>query len=170
MPSERKLEALASAVAIAPAEPLAPESLRLAAALWAELGRLYPEMTAPPFPPRDIVGERAVFMLASLGGKAVGCGAVRPLPDDASGEIAEIKRMYVAPEVRGRGIARAILRELEDWAREHGYRFVQLETALRQPDAIHLYESADYRPIPKYGPHTDDPLAICLGKPLPPTR
>ncbi|MEO6872906.1 MAG: GNAT family N-acetyltransferase, partial [Chthoniobacterales bacterium] len=74
-------------IEIAPADPLAPESLRLAAALWAELSTIYPEQTAPPFPPRDIVGERALFLVASLGGKAVGCGAVRPLPDAVAAAV-----------------------------------------------------------------------------------
>jgi hypothetical protein len=75
---------------LAPADPLAPESLRLAAALWAELSAIYPEQSAPPFPPRDIVGDRAVLLLASLGGVAIGCGAVRPLPGDppANGPVA----------------------------------------------------------------------------------
>lgn len=144
---------------------MAPESLQLAAALWAELSTLYSEMTAPAFPPRDIVGERAVFMLASLGGKPVGCGAVRPLPGGTP-DVAEIKRMYVAPEARRAGVAAAILRALEEWARVHGYRVARLETGLRQPGAIRLYEIAGYFRIPPYGQHADDPLAVCFEKPL----
>jgi putative acetyltransferase len=155
----------AADLGIKPADPFAPESLRLAAALWAELSRLYPEMTAPPFPPRDIVGARAVFMVASLGGKPVGCGAVRPLPEGAP-EIAEIKRMYVAPEARRSGVARSILGRLEDWARTRGYRLARLETGLRQPGAIHLYETAGYFRIPAYGQHAADPLAACFEKTL----
>lgn len=152
-----------AAFEIAPADPFAPESLRLAAALWAELSTIYPEMTAPPFPPRDIVGERAVFMVASLGGAAIGCGALKPFPDGPP-EIAEVKRMYVAPEERGRGVARAVLQRLEDWACEHGYRTARLETGARQPDAIHIYKTAGYSPIPSYGHHADDPLAACFAK------
>ncbi len=102
-------------VSIRPADPFAPESLRLIEQLWSELGALYPEVSGPPFPPRDIFGERAVFVVASLGGVAVGCGAVRPLPD-GDPAIAEIKRMYVAPHARGRGVARAILAKLEELA------------------------------------------------------
>ncbi len=157
---------------LAPADPLAPESLRLAAALWAELSAIYPEQTAPPFPPRDIVGDRAVLLLASLGGVAIGCGAVRPLPGDppANGPealvTAEIKRLYVAPEARGRGIAAAILDQLESWARTHGYERVQLETGGRQPAAIHLYEESGYARIPCYAHHAADPLAVCFAKSL----
>jgi hypothetical protein len=54
------------------ADPFAPESLRLIGALWSELGALSPEMEAPLFPPRDIFGARAFFVLASLGGEAIG--------------------------------------------------------------------------------------------------
>ncbi|HEY1771065.1 MAG TPA: GNAT family N-acetyltransferase [Chthoniobacterales bacterium] len=155
----------AAVLSLEPADPFAPESLRLAAALWAELSALYPEQTEPPFPPRDIVGERAVFMLASLGGKALGCGAVRPFPDGAPG-IAELKRMYVAPGARRGGVAGALVTALEDWARARGYRAMRLETGRRQPAAIHLYERAGYFSIPPYAQHIDDPLAVCFEKSL----
>jgi putative acetyltransferase len=150
---------------ITAAAPLAPESLRLAAALWAELSTIYPEMTAPPFPPRDIVGERAIFLVASLGDGPIGCGALKPFPEGPA-EIAEVKRMYVAPAARGRGVARAVLQRLEDWARAHGYRVARLETGARQPGAIHLYETAGYLPIQAYGQHAEDPLARCFEKAL----
>ncbi len=152
-------------LAVAPAPPLAPESLRLAAALWAELSTIYPEMTAPPFPPRDIVGECAVFMVATIGEDAVGCGAIRPFPDGQP-EIGEVKRMYVAPNARGRGVAAAILRTLEAWATERGYATLRLETGGRQPIAVRLYERFGYRRIPAYGHHADDPLAVCFEKSL----
>lgn len=154
-----------TALEIAPADAFAPESLRLAAALWAELSLLYPEMTAPPFPPRDIVGGRAVFLVASLGGDAIGCGAVRPLPGGPA-DVAEIKRMYVAPAARHGGVARAILCALEEWARARGYRAARLETGSRQPGAVHLYETTGYFPIPCYGQHASDPLAMCFEKSL----
>lgn len=152
-----------------PADPLAPESLRLAAALWAELSTIYPEMTAPPFPPRDIVGDRAVFMVARIGENAVGCGAIRPFPEGPA-EIAEVKRMYVAPVARGRGVAAAILRELEAWATARGYVTARLETGGRQPIAVRLYERFSYTRIPPYGHHAEDPLAVCFEKALRPVQ
>ena len=57
-------------VSIRPADPFAPESLRLIEQLWSELGALYPEVNGPPFPPKDIVGDRAVFVLAWSDGQA----------------------------------------------------------------------------------------------------
>ncbi len=151
------------ALEIAPADPFAPESLRLAAALWAELSTIYPEMTAPPFPPRDIVGDHAIFMVASAAGKAIACGAIRPFPGGPA-EIAEVKRMYVGPEARGLGVARAVLQRLEDWARTRGYQIARLETGARQLGAIHLYETAGYTAIAPYAHHVDDPLARCFEK------
>lgn len=74
--------------------------------------------------------------------------------------------MYVAPEVRGRGVASAILCALEKWAGTRGYRVARLETGLRQPGAIRLYERAGYFPIPRYGHHAGDPLTVCFEKPL----
>jgi GNAT superfamily N-acetyltransferase len=62
----------------------------------------------------------------------------------------EIKRMYVVPGQRGRGVARALLGALEDAARELGYDTVRLDTGTHQPHALALYLDAGYRPIPDY--------------------
>ncbi len=79
--------------------------------------------------------------------KAVGCGAFKPYSDD----IAEIKRMYVKPELRGQRIAQNILTELEAWAVELGFSIAVLETGLKQPEAIRLYERCGYGKIENYG-------------------
>lgn len=141
----------------------APELVHLLQRLWDELGSLYPEAKAPPSPPNDITGERAGFVVAWVGGEAAGCGAFRPFSSDQSA-IAEIKRMYVAPEFRRRGVSRQILAELERLAQECGYSSVRLETGLRQPHAIRLYESSGYQRIERYGRHREDPLSVCFEK------
>jgi putative acetyltransferase len=89
----------------------------------------------------DLSDPNFVFVIASVDGSAVGCGALRRL-DTAVGEI---KRMFVQPEFRGRGIARQILEALESRARDLGYASVWLETGIGQPEAIALYKSAGYR-------------------------
>jgi GNAT superfamily N-acetyltransferase len=76
----------------------------------------------------------------------VACGGVKRL-DDATGEI---KRMFVAPEARGRGVARALLAALEETARGLGYERVRLDTGAKQPHAQALYASAGYAAIPDY--------------------
>jgi len=145
------------------ADSRAPETLHLVEQLWAELGFLYPEVKGPPAAPDEIVGERASFVVAWVKGEAVGCGAFRPLSEDQD-HVAEIKRMYVEPTMRRRGISRSILSELEKLARNCGYTVIRLETGLRQPSAIRLYETSGYHRIEPFGRYRDDPLSVCFEK------
>ena len=93
-------------------------------------------------------------------GKPVGCGAIRALD---SSDI-EIKRMFVPTELRGKGIATQVLLELEKWAREMDFTRCVLETGLKQPEAIRLYEKNDYSRIPNYGQYIDIGNSVCFGK------
>jgi putative acetyltransferase len=93
---------------------------------------------------------------------AVGCGAFKKFDD----ESVEIKRMYVRPETRGRGIAVEILKELEDWARESGFGFAVLETGKKQPEAVRLYEKSGYALIPNYGQYEGLENSVCMKKSL----
>lgn len=113
-----------------------------------------------PPPTNDLLVPRSTFLLVQLGGQAVGCAALRPL--DAA--TAEVKRMYVVPQVRRRGIARCLLGELERRAVEFGYSLIRLETGNRQPEAVALYESFGFRRIAPYGRHVGDPMSICFEK------
>ena len=92
----------------------------------------------------------------------VGCGLLR----DLGGGLGELKRMYVVPTHRGRGVSRPILRELERRAREASLERLVLETGVRQPEAIRLYRSAGYTQIPNYGPYEHEPMSVCFGKDL----
>lgn len=100
--------------------------------------------------------------LAFIDGKALGCGAFKPF-DETS---VEIKRMYVLPEYRGRGIAALVLQELEQWAAELKYRFAVLETGLKQPEAIQLYQKSGYLRIPNYGQYAGVENSVCMRKGL----
>src|SRR5262245_9886622 len=82
-----------------------------------DLAVRYPQHPLHGFHPKEIADGRGVFIVARVEGRAVGCGAVRPL---APG-VGEIKRMFVEPAFRGRGIARRVLRHLETAARELGF-------------------------------------------------
>jgi len=155
----------ASACVVTPGDLSAPETARLVRQLWEELGTLYPEVNGAPFTPNDIVGARTAFVVAWWEGEAVGCGAFHPLSADES-NVAEIRRMYVEPRLRRRGISRAVLAELERLAQECGYAAIRLETGVRQPNAIRLYETSGYRRIEPFGRHRDDPLSICFEKAL----
>ena len=86
-------------------------------------------------------------VVAYLGETPVGCGAIK----EYSPEVMEVKRMYVPLAHRGQGIASLVLKELEKWARELGYKKCILETGKKQPEAIRLYEKSGYKSIPNYG-------------------
>ena len=91
---------------------------------------------------------------------AVACGALKHFDDNT----AEIKRMYVKPEYRGRGLSKLILSELEDKAKELNYNRLVLETGLKQPEAMNLYNKFGYKPLKCYGQHADDPDSRCFEK------
>jgi len=149
-------------VTVALADSSAPESLLLFEHLWKELGQLYGNTGPCEFKPADVLGAGSAFVVARLDGRPVGCGAVRPL---APG-VAEVKRMFVEPEARGLGVGRRILQELEREAGVLGYVALRLETGVKQPAAIALYEGAGYRRVERYGVYADDPLSVCMEKRL----
>lgn len=93
---------------------------------------------------------------------AVGCGAFKKFDD----ESVEIKRMFVRPENRGKGIAGEVLAELETWAGELDFIFAVLETGKKQPEAVRLYEKSGYRLIPNYGQYEGLENSVCLKKSL----
>jgi putative acetyltransferase len=90
----------------------------------------------------------------------VGCGAIREYYKDT----VEIKRMYVLPGYRGKGIASAILKNLEQWAVELNYKKILLETGINQPEAIQLYKKNNYRRIPNYGKYQTEEYSVCFEK------
>lgn len=92
----------------------------------------------------------------------VGCGAFKLFEEN----VVEIKRMYVQPAHRGKGIAVQILQELEQWAKEEGFSATVLETGLNQPEAIRLYEKAGYKRIDNYGPYVGVTISVCMHKAL----
>ncbi len=107
----------------------------------------------------DAIGHAVVAYLDNI---AVGCGAFKAYADTT----AEIKRMYVRPELRGRGIAGALLAELERWATESGFTECILETGKKQPEAIRLYQKSGYVLIPNYGQYEGIENSVCMRKTL----
>ena len=118
------------------------------------LSETAPEHVSPP---------TGLFLVARLDdGTPAGCGAIKRYDD----ETAEIKRMFTTPAGRGKGIGRAILARLEDEARRIGYVRARLETGTPLVEAIGLYESVGYRPIPAYGRYAAEPDSRCFEKVL----
>ncbi len=95
-------------------------------------------------------------------GKPLGCGAIKEYETNTM----EVKRMYVPPGYRKKGIATTILAELENWARELSCTRCVLETGKRQPEAIGLYKRNGYRLIPNYGQYAGVENSVCFGKEL----
>lgn len=94
--------------------------------------------------------------------EAVGCGAFKKF-DAVS---VEIKRMYVLPAHRNKGIAAAVLQQLEQWAKEEGSVSTVLETGTKQPEAIRLYEKSGYERFPNYGQYAGVANSVCMKKQL----
>ncbi|MDQ3042502.1 MAG: GNAT family N-acetyltransferase [Acidobacteriota bacterium] len=93
-------------------------------------------------------------------GEAAGCGAIKEYAEG----VTEIKRMFVRAERRGRGIAGKILAELETWAKELNFSECVLETGLKQPEAIALYQKSGYKTIPNYGQYAGVENSVCMKK------
>ncbi len=91
-----------------------------------------------------------------------GCGAIKEYEPGTM----EVKRMFVPPALRGKGLASAVLTELETWATEMGYHKCILETGDTMPDAIALYKKNGYRSIPNYGQYVGVVSSVCFEKKL----
>lgn len=92
--------------------------------------------------------------------KPIGCGAFK----EYDKQTVEIKRMYVLPEYRGKGIGLKILNELELWAAELKFTECILETGKKQPEAISLYQKAGYQIIKNYGQYENVENSVCMRK------
>lgn len=115
-----------------------------------------------PIDAAEFAPPHGLFLLARLDGEPVGCGGWRSL----GGGQAEIKRMFTVAAVRGRGVARAVLAEVERTAAAAGIRELVLETGLAQPEAIALYTATGYRPVEGFGHYAGAPLSRAFGKHL----
>jgi GNAT superfamily N-acetyltransferase len=128
-----------------------PDVQRLAEAQQAELRARYDGGLEPGTPPS--AADLALVLVAREDdGTAIGCGALRQLDADT----AELKRMYVVPAARGRGVSKLLLGALETAARKRGWSRLRLETGPRQPEAISLYTGSGYRPIGAFGAYDGD--------------
>ncbi|MCG5467216.1 GNAT family N-acetyltransferase [Micromonospora sp. LAH09] len=136
-----------------------PEIAALVVAQQRELREADGGLDGQVFMPHDDVRYLAVVVT----GRAVACGGLQSL--DA--ETGEVKRMYVRPAYRGRGIARQLLAALEECAFRQGHSVVCLETGTYLPAAIGLYTSCGYEQIPVFGEYVSNPYSVCFAKRLP---
>jgi GNAT superfamily N-acetyltransferase len=141
-------------------DPEEPPATELLAAMRAELNAAYDTFSRldnPPLAPTELRPPGGAYLVAFEGDRAVAGGGLRRL---AAG-VAEVKRMYVRPEARSRGLARELLTALEGTAVSLGYRVARLDTGPKQLHALALYRSAGYRDVPAYN---DNPFACFWGE------
>ncbi|MFD3513388.1 GNAT family N-acetyltransferase [Streptomyces sp. NPDC058657] len=148
----------------------APDARLLRDLQRAEIAERYGRPDSEPGTPPS-AKDIAVFVLArearepDVGpsrGAPVGCAGLRDLGDGTG----ELKRMYVAPDRRGSGVAPLLLTALEEWARGRGWTHLRLETGLSQPDAVRFYTRSGYRPIPNFGAYEGLDRSLCFEREL----
>lgn len=148
-----------------------PDAVKLIDQLQGVYRERYGDGDDTPTAPAEFAPPHGHFVIGYLDDVPVACGGWRVAgledgilrPGDA-----EVKRMYVLADQRGRGFARAVLAELERSAAAAGRIRVVLETGLSQPEAIALYLSSGYSPIPNFGLYRDEPSSRCFAKELAP--
>jgi len=141
----------------------------LVAAVQEEYVRRYGGPDDTPLPDGVFDAPDGAFFLGTVDGAPVAMGGWRLRPDVRPWGLspaAEVKRMYVAPAGRRRGLARQMLDRLEDTAREAGATVMVLETGTGQPEAIGLYAAQGYRPIEAFGHYAWSPKSRYFGKRL----
>ncbi len=141
-------------------DPNSADAKTLMAELDQELMLRYPEQPPLGIDRLNFSQDGGYFVVAREHDVLIACGAFRPLDESC----AEIKRMYVRASARRRGAARLILRHLEEEVRKQKYRSIVLETGRGQPEAIALYESEGYFPIPPYLYYVGNPISRCYAK------
>jgi len=147
-------------IEVTPVRPDEPDALTLIELVQGEYVLRYGGRDEAPIDVAEFLPPEGLFLLARLDGAAAGCGGWRNLGDGR----AEIKRMFTAAEHRNRGVARAVLAELEHTAAAAGIEELVLETGTVQPEAIALYESSGYQPVDGFGYYAGRPLSRSFGK------
>jgi GNAT superfamily N-acetyltransferase len=148
----------------------APAARTLVAAAQADLAARYGSGDETAVEAIEFDPPEGAFLVAFLGGEPVACAGWRTLShfSDAgiAEDVAEVKRMYAVPSVRGTGVATALLTAVEDSARSRGMRRMVLETGALQPEAIRFYTKSGYEQITNYGYYKDEPDCVCFGRDL----
>jgi putative acetyltransferase len=149
---------------VTPVDPTSPGARRLIALSDALMSALYPPESNHFESPGALALPNVRFVGIHDGEELVACGAVKLMDDD--GTYGEIKRVFVLPAQRGKGLARAIMATLEAGLIRDGYRLARLETGVSQPEALGLYRALGYAERPPFGAYRPDPLSVFMEKPL----
>ena len=132
-----------SDVTISPESPDSDVSREMRKAFYADIKTRYPSWNpdeGPQADSPDLVPPFGIWLVVDCNGRPAGCGGLVRVDAD----LAEVRRVFVAPCARGHGIARNLLHELEQHARQLGYQRLRLNTGDRQPEALALFRSVGY--------------------------
>jgi GNAT superfamily N-acetyltransferase len=149
-------------VSITLERPDTPDAVTLIEELEALLAPQYPRESRHGLSVERLIAESVAFFVLRHDGQAAGCGGIKLIGT----EYGELKRMYVRPVFRGRGLGKRLIDRLAACACEQRVPLLRLETGIHQHDAIGLYERAGFYPIPPFGDYRPDPLSLFLEKPL----
>jgi putative acetyltransferase len=145
---------------IVAADPKDAAAADLTLALDAEMLSRYPGEPVFGIDAENFIERGGVFLLGYVDGAAVACSALRPLGES----MLEVKRMYVRPGYRGRGLSRQLYNKLELIARDIGCKTLRIETGYKQPEALGLYRSVGFAEIQRYGPYSENEYSVCFAK------
>jgi GNAT superfamily N-acetyltransferase len=149
-------------ISIVETRPDSADAIQLIGELDEQLmAHAYPQGSRHALSVDRLVREAVAFYIVRMDGDPAGCGGVK-LHDD----YAEVKRMYVRPEHRSKGLGRAVLRRLEEHARQSGIGLLRLETGIYQTEAIRLYEHYGFRRCAPFGEYLKDPFSVYFEKPI----
>jgi GNAT superfamily N-acetyltransferase len=140
-----------------------PTAAGLVAAAQDDQRSRYGAVDLTPVDPAEFRPPRGLFLVAYLDDRAAGCGGYRRWPD---GTTAELKRIYVVPSARRRGVAQRLLAGLEEAAAAAGCDRAVLDCGPRSAEAIALWRNSGYAPIPGFSIYRDDPANQAHGKDL----
>jgi putative acetyltransferase len=146
---------------IAPESPLTPDGRALIAASQDALLEVFAPDEIFSFSPEELAGPEVAFLVAREGNGPLGCVAMVDC-----GDYAEVKRLFVPPEGRGRGLARRLMADLEARARAAGKRWVRLETGDALVAAVALYQTLGYRVRGPFGDYAEHPASLFMEKAL----
>jgi putative acetyltransferase len=148
----------------APVDPTSAGARHLIALSDALMTALYPAESNHFESPEALAGARARFIGIHAAGQLIACGGVKLMDDE--GAYGEIKRVFVLPEHRGKGLARAIMLALEMQLRRERILLARLETGISQPEALGLYRKLGYVERTPFGAYRPDPLSVFMEKQL----
>jgi GNAT superfamily N-acetyltransferase len=150
-----------SQISIIKERPDSDDAVQLISELDAQLtAHNYPQESRHAFSIDKLIREEVAFFVMRFEGQPAACGGVKLFGT----EYGEVKRMYVRPEYRRRGLGRQILNHLADYAREQGVSVLRLETGIHQTEAMALYERYGFQRRSPFGAYKEDPMSIYFEK------